>query len=113
LDQAFTGTGQLFSLTVPEGDFSDEEDDPLTYTATLANNAALPGWLTFDANAQVLSGTPGGGDVGTIQVKITASDAAGSASDTFALTVVNGFVVNGDGAANSLSGTADPDVIQG
>jgi len=113
LGDVFTGVGQPFSLTVPGNDFSDADNDPLTYTATLANNAALPSWLSFDSSTLVLGGTPAGGDVGTIQVKITASDGSASVSDAFALSVVAGFVVNGDAVDNNLSGSADDDIIFG
>ena len=51
LGDVFTGVGQPFSLTVPGNDFSDADNDPLTYTATLANNAALPSWLSFDSSS--------------------------------------------------------------
>jgi Ca2+-binding RTX toxin-like protein len=114
LGDTFAGVGQLFSLTVPANDFSDADDDPLTFAATLANGSPLPAWLTFDDETLVLSGTPTLGDLGTIQIRITASDTMpASGSDTFALTVLDAFVVNGDGAGNNLPGTADDDIISG
>jgi len=80
-----------FSFAVPAGVFSDPDmGDTLTYAATLADGSALPGWLSFDAESQIFSGTPLQADVGAIDVKITATDGGGlSAEDTFTLTVQN------------------------
>jgi VCBS repeat-containing protein len=80
-----------FSFTVPAGSFTDvDQGDVLTYSATLANGGALPSWLVFDAATQTFSGTPANGDVGSYNVTVTASDAAGlSASSTFAINVAN------------------------
>jgi len=64
--------------------------DSLTYTAALSNDAALPSWLSFDASTGTFSGTPANADVGSIDVKVMATDgSAASASDTFALNVTN------------------------
>jgi VCBS repeat-containing protein len=80
-----------FSFTLPAGSFRDVDvGDALTYTATLANGDPLPDWLTFDAQTGTFSGTPANGDVGELQVTVTATDLAGaSASQTFALEVTN------------------------
>src|SRR5207249_3344323 len=60
------------------------------YAATLANGASLPTWLVFDAATRMFSGTPLNADVGTISVRVTATDSGGlSASDLFDLTVTN------------------------
>ena len=64
--------------------------DSIAYIATLSNGNSLPSWLTFNASTRTFSGTPVNGDVGTIAVKVTATD-AGSATvtDTFNITVTN------------------------
>ncbi len=63
-------------------------DDTLTYAATLADGGALPGWLGFDVNTRTFFGTPTAGDIGTINVKVTAVDGDGqSVSDSFTITV--------------------------
>ena len=64
--------GVAFSYTVPANTFEDANGDALTLTATLDDDNALPIWLTFDGSA--FSGTPGAGDVGTITIKVTATD---------------------------------------
>ncbi|MED7679702.1 hypothetical protein GN286_17510, partial [Rhodobacteraceae bacterium IMCC15231] len=64
--------------------------DSLTYTAALSNDEALPSWLSFDASVRTFSGTPANADVGSVDVKVTATDgSAVSVSDTFALAVTN------------------------
>jgi VCBS repeat-containing protein len=80
-----------FSFTVPAGAFSDVDvGDVLSYSATRVNGTALPSWLTFDAATRNFSGTPLNADVGTISVRVTATDTGGlSASDTFDVTVAN------------------------
>ncbi len=88
-----TAEDDAFSFQLPIGTFSDiDNGDNLTYVATLANGAALPPWLTFNADTRTFSGTPLNGDVGIISVKVTATDSATiglSVSDTFDLTVTN------------------------
>lgn len=86
-----TAEDGVFSYTVPANTFSDVDvGDTLSYTATRADGTALPSWLTFNPTTRVLSGTPLNGDVGALNVRITATDSAGaSASSTFALAVTN------------------------
>jgi Ca2+-binding RTX toxin-like protein len=81
----------VFTWTLAANAFIDSDaGDILSYTAKLADGSALPAWLTFDAATQTLSGTPGNSQVGSIDIKIVATDAAGStAEDVFSLTVQN------------------------
>ncbi|WP_044169969.1 putative Ig domain-containing protein, partial [Kamptonema formosum] len=80
-----------FSFAIPAGTFADvDAGDSLTYNATLADNSALPAWLTFDTATGTFEGTPANEDVGDISVKVTATDSAGATADsTFTLTVAN------------------------
>ena len=67
--------GSLFSFAFAANTFNDVDvGDTLAYTATLDTNAPLPAWLSFNAATRTFSGTPGSGDVGTIAVKVTATD---------------------------------------
>ncbi len=85
-DQTATA-GTAFSYAFPANTFSDADtSDTLTYTATKADDTALPTWLAFAASTRTFSGTPT--DAGTVAVKVTASDGnGGSVSDTFDITV--------------------------
>jgi len=81
---------QPFSYVVPANTFSDVDvSDTLTWSATQADDSALPAWLSFDAGTRTFSGTPANGDVGTISVKVTVDDGSATASDTFDIVVSN------------------------
>jgi Ca2+-binding RTX toxin-like protein len=84
-DQTVTeDTPWLFQ--VPANAFSDV-DSGLAYTATLADDSALPDWLSFDDTTQTFSGTPPLNFIGSLDIKVTASDGGHIASDTFTLTI--------------------------
>ncbi|KPA12548.1 Dystroglycan-type cadherin-like domain protein, partial [Candidatus Magnetomorum sp. HK-1] len=80
-----------FAYTFASNTFSEiDQGDTLTYTATLDDDNSLPSWLTFNASSRNFSGTPTNDNVGTISIKVTATDtSSASISDTFALTVNN------------------------
>ena len=76
-----------FSFQFASTAFNDLDGDALTYTATKPDDSALPSWLTFTAGTRTFSGTPASGDVGTLSVKVTASDGTASVSDEFDIVV--------------------------
>jgi Ca2+-binding RTX toxin-like protein len=82
-----------FSLSVPGDTFFDDDfihGDALTLSATLADGSVLPDWLVFDATTGTFIGTPDNWDAGSHEIRVTATDTAGtSVSDVFALTVNN------------------------
>lgn len=71
------------SATLPLNAFADIDGDTLTWSAALANGAALPSWLSFDANTRTFTGTPAQIDVGTLDLRIRVSDADGAIADQF------------------------------
>ena len=80
--------GTAFSYAFPDTTFTDADSDTLTYAATKSDDSALPAWLSFAATTRTFSGTPQAADVGTVSVKVTASDGnGGSVSDTFDIVV--------------------------
>src|SRR6476646_6417214 len=95
-DQGAT-QGNPFSFQFAANTFHDVDGDPLIYTATLDPVGSLPAWLHFDGSTRTFSGTPTNADIGTIAVKVTASDGTLSVSDIFNIAVGN---------------TNDPPVIQ-
>jgi Ca2+-binding RTX toxin-like protein len=86
-----TAEDVAFNFTLPAGAFIDPNpNDALTFTATAANGAALPSWLTFDSTTRTFSGTPSTSEVGGLSVRVTATDSAGlQVFDEFNLTVQN------------------------
>ncbi|MCC6360242.1 MAG: putative Ig domain-containing protein, partial [Phycisphaerales bacterium] len=91
LDDQTAVEDQPFTLTLPEGLFTDvDAGDSLVVSSSLASGEPLPAWLGFNAAERSFSGTPGNADVGTLALRLTATDAGGlTASGTFTLTVAN------------------------
>ena len=80
--------GTALNYAFPADTFNDADSDTLTYTATQSDNSALPPWLSFTAATRTFSGTPLTADVGTVSVKVTASDGnGGSVSAPFDIVV--------------------------
>ena len=94
--------GTAFSYAFPDTTFSDADTgDTLAYAATKADDAALPTWLSFDADTRTFSGMPASTDTGTVSVKVTASDGdGGSVSDEFDITVVPALTVDFEDAVS-------------
>ena len=99
---------QFDAVTDPEGGtviytavvVTDDTTDPVT-TASLDTI-----WLNFDGNTRTFSGTPEQGDVGTLTIRVTATDDGTpnvSSSATFTLTVA---AAREPGVPQSLSLTA-------
>jgi Ca2+-binding RTX toxin-like protein len=96
--------------------FTDvDAGDTLTYSASLADGTALPTWLSFNATTRAFSGVPGLANLGSLDVKVIATDTSGAiATDTFQLVVnPSGQIINGTSRSNELTGTADDDIING
>jgi ELWxxDGT repeat protein len=107
-------TRQPFSFQVPMGTFTDVDSPTLTYTASLANGAALPAWLSFDAATQTFTGAPTDADavvlgltagVASLALKITASDGALSTPGVFNIHVAVDTTYTGTNGDDVLTGT--------
>ena len=83
--------GDAFNFQIPPNTFTDiDAGDVLTYSATLENGNALPSWLTFNSTTRTFSGTPTNDNVGSLNVKVAATDKAGaSVNDIFVIAVEN------------------------
>ncbi|AFY80370.1 DUF4347 domain-containing protein [Oscillatoria acuminata] len=90
LENQTTTPGTNFTFPIPDNTFYDADivyNDRLTYTVTLANGDPLPDWLIFNDDG-TFTGTPGGGDIGTLTIIVTATDQSGaSITDTFDLII--------------------------
>lgn len=80
---------QGFSFSISANAFQDSDpSDRLTLSATLEDGNALPSWLSFDPITGTVSGTPTTANVGTLNLRVTATDRSGaSTSDGLTLTV--------------------------
>jgi len=86
LDPQSVHAGAALSFSV-DGAFSDDDNDPLTYTATQSNGTALPSWLSFNANTKTFSGTAPT-TTGDYTFQLSVSDGrGGTASSAVTLTV--------------------------
>lgn len=76
-------------IMVPAGLFIDDEEDPITISAVLANDDPLPGWLSFDPATLTFTAFPGRDDFGLYQIKLVAMDPydPGQGTSTFDLEV--------------------------
>ncbi|MBW4615538.1 MAG: putative Ig domain-containing protein [Desmonostoc vinosum HA7617-LM4] len=106
-----------FSFTFDANTFIDiDAGDSLNYKATLANGNPLPAWLNFNAATRTFSGTPTNSDVGTLSLKLTATDIAGvSSEDIFNLEVIkiDNPPIIGTSGRDVLTGTSKSDRIIG
>ncbi|TXH27219.1 MAG: tandem-95 repeat protein, partial [Elusimicrobia bacterium] len=82
--------GQPFRLDLSTAFADPDAGDVLIPLVTLADGAPLPSWLQFDPVSWTLGGTPGAGDTGALDLRLTASDSGGATlATTLALAVRN------------------------
>ncbi|MGD7037264.1 VCBS domain-containing protein, partial [Alkalicoccus sp. WONF2802] len=82
------GSG-IYTVPARAFNFLGEEDNGLTYSATLADDSALPAWLSFDPDTATFSGNPPAGEE-NLSVKVTATTTTGtSVFTTFTLAIIN------------------------
>lgn len=96
LPDQFSNQNAAFSIPVPATTFLDVDvGDELTLTAALAEGGALPAWLAFDSFTGTFNGTPSEFDVGSLDIRLSATDQAGAAvSDTFTLSISDASTLN-------------------
>jgi len=106
-----------FSFTFAAVTFGDlDASDNLSFTTTLSDGVTpLPGWLSFVDNGDgtgTFNGTPTNGDVGTVSIRLVASDGVGSVNDTFDIVVgnTNDAPVFGGTETGAVTEDVDPDV---
>jgi len=125
-DQTAT-SGAVFTWQLPTESFSDpDQQDTLYYTASIADGTPLPMWLAFNPISGIFSGTPGDGDVGVLNIRVSAVDTGGSrASDVLQLAIEQGSplvriigtsgqdILKGTEAAEWIEGLAGNDFLDG
>jgi hypothetical protein len=68
--------------------FSNPDDDDLDFEVMLPGGQPLPGWVDFDPETGIISGTPGDGDTGTFTVIVRVTNEAGDIVETSFTVVV-------------------------
>jgi len=112
-DQALAYNSSI-TFALPPESFSDvDADDELRYTATLADGGALPSWISFRSDDLSFSGTAS--SLGSISVKVTATDQTGaSVSDVFDIVVsIPNLNITGTPDADYLEGGDGNDTLSG
>ena len=100
-----------FAFTFAATTFNDvNAGDSLTYSATRLDGSALPSWLMFTPATRRFSGTPLISDVGTLSIKVTATDTSNTtATDTFNIVVTKSASAFNGGYTGSYRGAlTDP-----
>ena len=110
---ASTNEGDAYTYNASSNFNDSDSGDTLTYAATLSNGSALPSWLSLNTTTGVLSGTPSDSDVGSIAIKVIATDSASAnITDTYTLTISAEEVAISDTTGDDLvTGTANADII--
>ena len=79
-----------FSYTIPAGFFSDADAGAvLTLFASLADGSDLPDWLVFNPATRTFSGTPANGDVGMLDIIVSAMDQSGAVATAEMFLLIN------------------------
>ncbi|SHN29960.1 Ca2+-binding protein, RTX toxin-related [Rhizobacter sp. OV335] len=67
--------GSVFSYAVPLNTITDPDVwDSVTYRISMQDGSAVPAWLSFDPVTRTMSGTPGTGNVGSLQFVLWGTD---------------------------------------
>jgi Ca2+-binding RTX toxin-like protein len=113
IEDQSAGQNQPFTFTIPSSTFADiDAGDTLRISAALANGNPLPSWLSFNPATQTFSGTPPLVNIGSLNIRVTATDSAGaSVNDVFALDI--GLNIVGTLRADNLVGSNGFDTISG
>lgn len=80
-----------WTFVIPADVFLAKDGGPLNLSVSLDNGGALPSWLRFDPLTRTLSGTPLNANVGSLNLKVTATDprAGGNVSTPLVLGIAN------------------------
>lgn len=89
--------------------FKDVDDgDVLTFAVTKSDESALPSWMTFSTSTGLLTGTPTISNLGSVDIKVVATDKAGAKAEDIFNVLVNGeFKIMG----KVVRKTGSPDLV--
>ena len=95
--------GNNFQLNLNDY-FSSQNNNPVTYNATLANGTNLPSWMVFNPQTGTISGKAPQNDLGSYQIFVTSTDSQGLTTQTsfwFVNTTAGTSVVSGSVSSNA------------
>jgi hypothetical protein len=107
--------GHAFSLALGANAFTSDNGSAPVLSAKLASGAALPSWLSFDAQSGTFSGTASSADSGVLDVRVRAAGSSGVVvSDDFQLVVsAQGSAINGTSGNDDLTAGSGDNTING
>lgn len=109
-------TTMSYTFTLPDMFIDPDQGDVLTYTATLLDGSALPGWIAFDNATKTFSGVTVGSMIGPVSIQVTATDSKGHSNfDVFDLLVspAPNLLLMGTNANDLLTGKNGNDTLTG
>ncbi|MBC1216617.1 putative Ig domain-containing protein, partial [Trichormus variabilis ARAD] len=109
-------TGTAFNFQIAANTFADADSgDTLTYSATRSDGSPLPSWLSFDADTGRFTGTPTTDNLGSISLRVTATDTTNLSVNTiFNLEIRRpDNIINGTANNNTIIATSAKDIFDG
>jgi hypothetical protein len=64
----------IFAYTVQDGLFSDPEGNEVEITLRMQDLSAIPGWIDWDTQTMMLTGTPSSSDVNVLEMEVFGTD---------------------------------------
>ena len=105
--------GNNFQLNLNDY-FSSQNNNPVTYNATLANGTNLPSWMVFNPQTGTISGEAPQNDLGSYQIFVTSTDSQGLTAQTsfwFVNTTTGTSVVSGSVSSKTGAITDGVEVV--
>ena len=105
--------GNNFQLNLNDY-FSSQNNNPVTYNATLANGTNLPSWMVFNPQTGTISGKAPQNDLGSYQIFVTSTDSQGLTTQTsfwFVNTTAGTSVVSGSLSSKTGAVTDGVEVV--
>ncbi|WP_414753198.1 putative Ig domain-containing protein [Anabaena sp. CCY 9910] len=109
-------TGTAFNFQIAPNTFADADSgDTLTYSATRSDGSPLPSWLSFDADMRRFTGTPTTNNLGSLSLRVTATDTTNLSVNTiFNLEIRRpDNIINGTANNNTIIATSAKDIFDG
>ncbi|MBX9664409.1 putative Ig domain-containing protein, partial [Novosphingobium sp.] len=106
--------GKIASITLPGDLFTDPDGNSLVLSASLDSGGALPSWITFNSASGVFSIASSAPDVGSYNIRVTASDGSLTRSTSFFVVLEpQDLQVVGTSGNDTIAGTSGADTILG
>lgn len=103
--------GKFFSHDLSGLGFSDADGDAINVGIKLAGGNDIPGWLSFNSETKILSGTPSDADAGSIALQLIASDGKTETIQKFDLAISKPITQNPNIVVNVIAVSENNDPV--